>query len=348
MNQILVILLFTLAKFGLYNSTKKNLIIGAIKSYEWKAIKPFFVSLYYSNFRETDCVIFALDISKKTLDKLQSIGVIVQNFPDKYRYMKINNVRYKLYEEFLRDKLDKYNMVLHADIRDIFFQKDIFQLYENKGKFIGLGLESGTISEQRNANWMKNQYGEKIFEELKNEKIICSGTIFGTAAEFYLLVKNIWEQILLKSPYDINIHDQTATNYLIYHKKMFNDCLIFLDNYNGSIMTVGIDKNKNFSFDLDNNLLNFNSTNKPAVIHQYDRIPKMVEIVNKKFGNQFEDNLNLTSRATIKKTKVDELLNKLSFDPKQFQIIFVLINFSLILILILKISIKNYYLYKKN
>ena len=127
MNQILVILLFSLAKFGLYNSTKKNLIIGAIKSYEWKAIKPFFVSLYYSNFRETDCVIFALDISKKTLDKLQSIGVIVQNFPDKYRYMKINNVRYKLYEEFLRDKLDKYNMVLHADIRDIFFQKDIFQ-----------------------------------------------------------------------------------------------------------------------------------------------------------------------------------------------------------------------------
>lgn len=33
------------------------------------------------------------------------------------------------YEDYLSDKLDKYNMILHADIRDTYFQKDVFKLY---------------------------------------------------------------------------------------------------------------------------------------------------------------------------------------------------------------------------
>ena len=48
------------------------------------------------------------------------MGVIIHQIPEKYKGMKINNVRYKLYEEYLSNKLDIYNMVLHAKNLSIF------------------------------------------------------------------------------------------------------------------------------------------------------------------------------------------------------------------------------------
>ena len=159
------------------NSIKKNLIIGAIGNYKWQIIKPFFVSLYKANFQQYDCVMFVYNVPNITITKLKSIGVIVFQFPKKYHGMKINNVRYKLYEIYLSDKLDKYNMVLHVDVRDTIFQKEFFQMYDNKGPFIGFALEDENITEKINGKWMRNQYGIKIYEEIKYERAICSGTI---------------------------------------------------------------------------------------------------------------------------------------------------------------------------
>ncbi len=178
---------------------KRNLILGAIKRYSWEKIEAFFVSLYKANYFETCvCVIFVLQISQDTIDKLKSFGVLVFEFPEKYKQMKINNVRYKLYLEYLSDKIDKYDMVFHADIRDTIFQKDIFKIYENNHRFIGLSLENANINERINADWMKRQYGKEIYEELKDKQVINSGVIWGTNKEFYELVKNIWNEIEAK------------------------------------------------------------------------------------------------------------------------------------------------------
>ena len=311
------------------NLQKKNLIIGAFKKYNWEIIKPFFISLLKANFQKYDCIMFVMEISQNTIEKLKSFGIIIYEFPDKYREMKINNVRYKLYEEYLRDNFDKYNMVLHVDVRDTFFQTDIFQLYKNQGSFIAFALEDGNIDQETNAIWMKNQYGKKIYEEIKNERIICSGTILGTIDKFYEFVVYIWEQILLKSPYNYDIHDQTATNFLIYHKKMFNECIIKIDNDYGPIMTVDLDKYKNFSFDLDENLLNFKGKKKVAIVHQYDRIPILIEIVKKKFIFQNDTNLSLIQLLIPKKAdKVDQ---------QKISLIFIMMFFSLICSLVLKI-----------
>ena len=303
MRLFLIIIYFFQILIKCSDSFKKNLIIGAIKSYNWQKIEPFFISFKKANFKKCDCVIFFLNIDKDTLEKLKSLGIIVKEIPEKYREMKINNVRYKLYAEYLSDKLYKYKMVLHADVRDTFFQNDLFQIYDNKNKFLGFSLEEGKLSETLNADWIKNQYGDKIYEKIKNEKIICSGVIWGTVDKFYELVKNIWEQIELKSPYNYSIHDQTATNYLIYYKKMFHDSIITSDIYNGTVLTIGLARGMNFSFDSSENLLNFNDKIKVSVIHQYDRIPKIISITKKKFVIQKELNFNITSSSDGIKVK---------------------------------------------
>jgi hypothetical protein len=262
---------------------KKNLVIGVIHVYSWIKIKPFLISYIKANFTNCECVIFYRKIENDILNRIESLGIIAFEIPKQYDGMKINNVRYKIYEDYLSDKLDKYNMVLHADIRDTYFQKDVFKLYKNKTNFIGIALEDGNITNNVSSSWMQNQYCKEIYEELKNKSIICSGTIWGTVDKFLELAKNIWIEVEKKSPYNFSIHDQTAEAYLIYHKNMFNDCVVTSDIYSGPIMTVGL-SNKNFSYDFEENLLNFQG-DIAAVIHQYDRKPKIVEIVTKKFTN---------------------------------------------------------------
>ena len=64
---------------------------------------------------------------------------------------------------------------------------------------------------------------------------------------------------------------------------MLNNYIITIDIYSGPIMAVDL-SNKIFSYDSEDNLLNFNGDIATA-IHQFDRKPKIVEIVKKKLIN---------------------------------------------------------------
>ena len=57
--------------------------------------------------------------------------------------MRLENIRWKLYEDYLNENPDKYIIFLHADSRDTIFQKDIFQMYDNNYNkpFLGVALE---------------------------------------------------------------------------------------------------------------------------------------------------------------------------------------------------------------
>ena len=143
-------------------------------------------------------MIFYNNLTNITIQNIQRYGVKTIKMAEKYNKMKINNVRYKLYDDYLNNKTNKYNIILHVDIRDTLFIKDFFEMYKNNTKsFIGVTLEDGTITHQINRVWMKHQYGVKIYEKLKDERIICSGTIWGTPDKFLELARSIWEEINL-------------------------------------------------------------------------------------------------------------------------------------------------------
>ena len=94
---------------------------------------------------------------------------------------------------------------------------------------------------------------------------------------------------------------KTATNYIRYYKKMFNDSLIKSDINIGPVMTVGLARNKDLKFDSEGNVLTFNGE-LPAVIHQYDRVPKIVEIVKNKFNSLVNiSNITINNSYEIKK-----------------------------------------------
>ena len=266
------------------NIKKKNLIISVLVNYKWKIIAPFFISYAKSGFHNCDCIIFVYNISKSTITKIKSFGVIVYDIPKKFKYKKITYYRWKIYNDFLISNKNKYNLVFSTDIRDVFFQKDVFQYYNDYSSFLGIALEAENLSQSRNKQWLISAYGFDLYKKIKNQRIICLGTVWGTIDKLIEFSNIIWKQLDTEWSIKHNVRDQAVANFLIYHDKMFQDYLIRSDNKNGPVMTLALLRKKKdlIHFDIDDNIINGNGM-VAAVIHQYDRIPQIVKKVMNKY-----------------------------------------------------------------
>ena len=115
----------TITKKNVINQ-KGNTLLGVILNYDWKIIAPFFISFKKARFNNCDCVMFVENLTQETINKMESYNVTIIKIQRTIKAL-IINYRHKLYEDFLRNNTDKYNLVLSIDVRDSFFQKDIFK-----------------------------------------------------------------------------------------------------------------------------------------------------------------------------------------------------------------------------
>ena len=290
---------------------KKNVIISIIENYSLDIIFPFFASLVNINLQNCDIIIFVKNVSLFLLNFLKSNGIYVHEISGEYSNVSITNLRWKLYADFLKEKKSEYKLVFIADIRDTIFQKDIFQYYQNYKPFIGISIEDGNLNETSNRIWITNYVGEEKHEIIKNERIICLGTIWGTLDKILELSNIFWEKL----EFNTNSTDQGVANYLFYYEKIFNDCLIKSDNF-GPVMTIGLSENKNIILDNQNNVLNFKGEI-ASVVHQYDRKPhivmriinKLLYFYNKKINNEF----NKIKQSHIMKENKTKSINTIKF-----------------------------------
>ena len=245
---------------------------------------------------------FVGKMSQITINKIKSFGVKVLPIPKYFISLKIriNNYRWKIYEEYLNNNKNKYNLVFTADVRDTFFQTDIFKKYKNLKPFLGIALENNNLSQITNKNWLIDVYGLELYETIKNKKIICSGTVWGTVEKFREFSRIMWEKLASKWSKCFKIIDQAVMNFIIYHEKLFNDCLIKSESKEGPVMTMGLIKDKDIILDFDNNILN-NKSEIISIIHQYDRKPFIVKKVRNKYC--VEKNILNDSKITLNKNK---------------------------------------------
>ena len=271
---------------------KKNLVIGAFTHYSWIEIKYFIISLIHVKFENCDYVMFVGRTTQNTKDKLKLLGITVYDIPDELIGYKIQNSRWKIYEDFLNNNKDKYNMVFTADIKDSFFQKDIFKFYDYNKPILGLFYEDSIIkNSSKDCEQIIFYSGQENLERIYLNRIICSGTVIGTTGKFIEFCKILWEIMQEKNDL-INIRDQGAVNYIIYYLKYFNDCLITKDN-SGPLMTIGSTKRENIKLDKDDNVINFQGEI-AAVVHQYNRHEDIVNKINNIF-NEYNLEINLSN-----------------------------------------------------
>ena len=107
---------------------------------------------------------------------------------------------------------DKYNLVLTTDLRDSYFQLDAFKFYDIGKSFLGIAIEDGKLTEMANHDWIKNGYTKELFKTIKDERIICVGTVWGTVDKFKEFSKVMWENLNSEWAKKYDVIEQGVTN----------------------------------------------------------------------------------------------------------------------------------------
>ena len=248
---------------------KKNLIMGIVKGYGWLEIEPFFVS-WQRNSNEADCIIFYDDVSAWTEKHLYKFAEKKGNgnlrfikIPEIFKNRLVIDFRCSIYKQFLQDNQNKYNQALLTDVRDVIFQDNLFNYYEKYESYLGYSTESLTLAEPTNAGWITKFFGVEEYEKLKNNNIICNGTIWGTCRELINFLQKMEDMIKLKQYWGV---DQAIANYIIYNKLLPIDNMIKNDVNTGLVFTNGYSPTS-----IKNGKILNLSGKIPAVVHQYDR-----------------------------------------------------------------------------
>ncbi len=257
---------------------RNNLVLAAAVGYNFNQIELFIKSLR-NYFSDKICII--IDANNINLEKkLKEYGceVITTNINKK----KIQFKRYEIFEKYLENK--EYNYILLCDCRDIYFQSNPFNF--NYKSSINFFLEDIKIKDcPYNSNWIIKTYGEKKFNEISDETILCSGTVLGKKEKIKEYLKFINQHIKKfrykkRFKYFITLRvdpegrgcDQGHANFLV-HKSLIKDLSLYT-NAEGPFATVFY--LNEIKFDAENRLIN--KLGDPYVlVHQYDKKWNMFE-----------------------------------------------------------------------
>ena len=292
----------------------KDLIIGGASGYNWNQLKYWVKSIKNTGFKG-DIVVVATDITKETLDKLTSEGVIVLGYGKQLedRFVKNSKLaphveRFIYIWEYLERNKGNYRFVTVTDTRDVIFQKDpteflLRKLGSSDFKSIvcaaeGLNYEHEPWGRQN----MKETFGEFFYEKFKEYPICNVGTIAG----FYTDIKDL---ILLLFQLSINrtipIVDQAVFNFII-NLEPYQDCIIVTTNDDdwavqlacslaaiksgsGDIGAVGdlesYKENYQFQQPIINGTKVSNNYREYTIVHQWDRIPFLKEKIEAQYAN---------------------------------------------------------------
>ena len=295
----------------------KDLIIGGASNYDWDQLKYWVNSIKKTGF-EGDIVLAATNRSGETVKKLVEHDVKVFAYGKRTEDGGIakteNNIpphveRFIFIWDFLRKNKDTYRYVVVTDTRDVIFQKDPV-------KYLGNNLFRQSIicaSEglaYKDEPWgnknLLDTFGPMVYDEFKDNLIYNVGTIAG----FYEEVRDLLLQIFFQSVNrPIPIVDQAVFNFLINLHPLQGEVL-FTNNTSGWAVQLGTTKAaieagagdigqivrqdpskmddyikvyQDIQPVVDNDLVTTGHV--PfTIVHQWDRVPAIKELVMKKYG----------------------------------------------------------------
>jgi len=281
------------------SANKKNLVLGAVRGYNFEQLRPFVVSLQRTAFKG-DLVLLWNSLSPETLAALEAEGVKLVHFS--YRgsgalnswsrfwpqlrplllcpvgdaarqavYKKILNlafVRYVHALEFLQAHRGEYENVLLTDVRDVIFQDDPFR--DPLPADITAFLEAPHMkfgAEPMNDEWIAVNYGAEMTEKLKGTRISCCGTVMGTQAGMVDYLEVFLGEVIklhsLEHGADTSIHNVIAREH-------FRDRVAIIENLVGAVGTVGANAMGDLKLNQEGLIVQPGGWSVP-VLHQYDR-----------------------------------------------------------------------------
>lgn len=247
----------------------KNLIFGMATGIYSNigSMDTFIISLrkYYKD----DVCIVTDSNDEEFVNFLKSFNVNVVYLKQKITAESVMYMRWILPKKVLLDYPNIDNVIL-TDTRDVVFQDDPFKYLS--GSDLDLSVETKQIKDCPNFNksWVLNLYGQEMYEKVKDNWILCAGVTAGKKQSVIdLCTFMIDEHLRLKDKFV----DQAALNVFHSEGKLPKSTLHYTgENLVATIgHSFGVTKvNKSGQIEGNNGII-------PAIVHQYDRHPSIVE-----------------------------------------------------------------------
>ena len=297
----------------------KDLIIGGASNYNWNQLRYWVNSIKKTGFKG-DIVLVATNMSADTVKKLVEEDVKVYAYGNRTEDGGIaktdNNIpphveRFIFIWDFLRKNKDTYRFVTVTDTRDVIFQKDPTEYLE---KNLMCGAASMVCASEglayKDEPWgsknLLDTFGPLVYDELKDNEIYNVGTIAGFADEVRDLLIQIFFQSVNRP---IPIVDQAVFNFII-SMAAYELEIIRTSNESGWAVQLGttLEAIKAGAGDigqivrqdpskLDEYIKVYKDTQPTikddlvvneyapfTIVHQWDRVPAIKEIVERKYG----------------------------------------------------------------
>ena len=197
------------------------------------------------------------------------------------RLLKINYVRHLVIRDLLRSwKLDQEKILL-VDSRDLVFQRDPFA---EEWPALWSGEEDKRIEEcDLNSFWFRRASGADALQQARHYHIVCAGVIGGRANrinQYFERSSAVIDRLVCRFAFDDG--DQGIHNNLV---RLAPD-LGFTVLKNGDPLVANVATTNSGNMRIENNqVLLFGHGEAPAILHQFDRHPNLVEWVSSKWAN---------------------------------------------------------------
>jgi len=256
---------------------KSDMIIGAAVGYSTEHIKPFILSLRATGYKGR--LLLLIDkLDFRTVSFLREYDVeLIWQGGCRNSTMPVHSQRYFNFSEILR-KERGIKRVMLSDVRDVIFQGNPF---DNCGgdSLYTFGEDNSMKLGQcpYNSGWILNLYGDEILKRLSDGIIICCGVTIGGYSKMLNYLDLLCGEISVIPL--IHGADQGAHNLLIRTGRIPN--VVVTDNEAGPVYTLHYVHPDRIRTDSDGFIIN--DAGRPAVVHQYDRHPALMKIVQEKY-----------------------------------------------------------------
>jgi hypothetical protein len=186
-------------------------------------------------------------------------------------------LRFLRYRRLLKAR--PYDRVLLSDVRDVIFQSDPFAALPDRGLAVGIETRSYTIaSEPHNQHWIRQAYGPEMLTRIGQNPVSCVGVTYGDGASLSAYLDLMTAEILRlpaaaarRGGADTAIH-----NVLVWTGRLEN--LHLLETLASTLATLNGVSEEEVSVNARGRLAN-NDGSEPSILHQYDRLPGMAELL---------------------------------------------------------------------
>lgn len=274
----------------------KDLIIGAYSNYNWDQIKYWVNSIDKCGFTGKK-VIIMFTIDPVTVQNLLDKGFEVIQAP-LTPGLPVHVDRFAHIWNYLDITKEKYRYVITTDVRDVVFQTNPSDWFVRNMHHGYNMVAASELLQYQYEPWGNNNlyecFGPFFHQKYKDREIYNVGTIGG----FYETVKDLALMIFqmsLNRP--IPIVDQAVYNFLLYQEQ-YKLNTIFDRNTWAATLGTTLDPSKSKSFEphwldnipwyTDDGIVRYagpiNHERISCIVHQYDRVPGLKELIEKKYS----------------------------------------------------------------